>query len=310
MILQALYEYYQRKDPNLMPPLGWEQRGFKYHVLIKTDGTFIRFESVAEKDENGRDIPKQFYVPSLGEKKGNGIKANLLWENPEYMFGIPVPSKAKPEPDVERVAMQHRAFCERVRSFAQTCRSPAIVAIVRFCDLDQSEQIRQDPLWPNIIRESPFLLITVEGQGFLFDIPEIRRAGTIRQDEINDGFCLVTNQSSKIARLEPPIKGVWGTDAKAERSLVSFNHDSFNSFGKDQNFNSPISSDVTLAYSSALNALLGNDSMNRLQIGDTSTIFWSEKATMLKKIIDPSLQCRQRTIQIEGSVRFAPRSNP
>ena len=96
MILQALKDYYDRKAD--LPREGWETKAFTYLVRIKDNGEFFDFYDTRE-GEGKKRRDKEFLVPALGEKKGNGIKANLLWENIEYMFGYPVPTENKPAPD-------------------------------------------------------------------------------------------------------------------------------------------------------------------------------------------------------------------
>jgi len=64
--------------------------------------------------------------------------------------------------------------------------------------------------------------------------------------------------------------------------LVSFNADAFNSFGNEQNYNAPISEQAAFAYTTALNALLSKESNQKLQIGDATTVFWSEKPNFLE----------------------------
>lgn len=96
-------------------------------------------------------------------------------------------------------------------------------------------------------------------------------------DEGSDGFCLVTGARSKIARIHPSIKGISGTD-KAETSIVSFNKQSFESYGKEQGDNAPVSEQAAFAYTTVLNHLLrrGEHNRQRIQIGDANVVFWAE----------------------------------
>ncbi|WP_366937688.1 type I-C CRISPR-associated protein Cas8c/Csd1 [Methyloversatilis sp.] len=82
-----------------------------------------------------------------------------------------------------------------------------------------------------------------------------------------------------IARLHPAIKGVNGAQSSGA-SLVSFNLDAFTSYGKSQGDNAPISEQAAFAYTSVLNYLLRRspDNRQRLQVGDTSVVFWAEAA--------------------------------
>ena len=59
---------------------------------------------------------------------------------------------------------------------------------------------------------------------------------------------------------------------------MSFNARAFESYGKSerQGENAPIGERAAFAYTTALNHLLGKDSRNRVQVGDASTVFWTD----------------------------------
>jgi CRISPR-associated protein Csd1 len=105
-----------------------------------------------------------------------------------------------------------------------------------------------------------------------------------------DGFCLVTGKRSPIARLHPAIKGV--RDAQSSgAALVTFNLDAFRSYQKKQNLNAPIGEESAFAYTTALNHLLSRSSTQKIQIGDATAIFWTERDSevegMLGMVLDP-----------------------
>jgi CRISPR-associated protein Csd1 len=59
-------------------------------------------------------------------------------------------------------------------------------------------------------------------------------------------------------------------------SIVSFNKDSFESYGHSQGYNSPVGESSAFKYVAALNRFLERDSGHRIQIGDASVVFWAE----------------------------------
>jgi CRISPR-associated protein Csd1 len=84
--------------------------------------------------------------------------------------------------------------------------------------------------------------------------------------------------------LHPSIKGVSGAQSSGA-ALVSFNRDSFESYGKTQGANAPVSEAAAFAYSTALNELLtasGVDARgrpvypNRVILGETTVPFWTD----------------------------------
>ena len=91
---------------------------------------------------------------------------------------------------------------------------------------------------------------------------------------------MVEGNNGPIARLHPVVKGVWGAQTSGA-NIVSFNARSFESYGKTgrQGENAPIGTRAVFAYTTALNHLLARDSRNRVQVGDASTVFWSDRAS-------------------------------
>lgn len=287
MILQALKEYYDRKaaDPaSGIAPDGWEWRNFDFLAVIEEDGSFFGFQDIREGDDK-KKRGRQCLVPALGEKKGNGIKANLLWENAEYMFGIPVPTKAKPEPDEKRVLLQNQEFRRKVRAVGGECA--ALTAAKAFARRDDTAAAAtRDPLWQELAGSNPFLLLSLRAKGPLTDNPDLRAAlaSSHREDATGTrGICLATGVESKMANLEPPIKGVRGAQSTGA-SLVSFNFGAVESFGKTQGANAPIGKPASFAYATALNHLLRRDSPQRIQIGDATTVFWASRDSQLEAL--------------------------
>lgn len=80
-----------------------------------------------------------------------------------------------------------------------------------------------------------------------------------------------------IARLHTKIKGVRGTMSMGA-SLVSFNIDSAESYGKKQSYNAPSSESVVFGYGTALNYLLSSNKQ-KIHLGDDITaVFWAERS--------------------------------
>jgi CRISPR-associated protein Csd1 len=99
-------------------------------------------------------------------------------------------------------------------------------------------------------------------------------------------MCLVTGEQAPVQRLHTAIKGVWGAQT-AGANIVSFNARAFESYGKTerQGENAPVSKAVAFAYTTALNHLLRKDSPQRIQVGDASTVFWTDKASDLETVV-------------------------
>jgi CRISPR-associated protein Csd1 len=101
---------------------------------------------------------------------------------------------------------------------------------------------------------------------------------------------------------EPPV----GSDipgAKSSAKIVSFNFDSAKSFGKDQSFNSPVSLRTAFQYSTALKWLCRRGSHQKIQIGDATVIFWTERPSeaenLLPWIFEPAKQAEDEVLKVE-----------
>lgn len=305
MILQALKEYYDRKaaDPDSgIAPLGWERKEIPFRVIFDSEGNFIRLEDTREGNGNRRRA-RPFIVPSLGEAKGNGIKSNLFWENAEYLFGIPVDDEKlnrDGEKYLDRVKKQHESFLDKIRTLQPKLASNSIYqAAFRFAETVKPADVEADPLWQEAKQlNQSFLmcLVTDSGPVPISDFPDIKVAVPIPGIQLDDDVakirCLVTGEMDCLAKLEPNIKGVKDASTMGAH-VVSINNKvsgagnggatpAFASFGKEQGANSPIGKRASLAYTTALNTLLGKDSRQKMQVGDATTVFWSEKPTELE----------------------------
>jgi CRISPR-associated protein Csd1 len=273
MILQALYEYYQRKaaDPDSgIAPQGFEWKEFPFVVVIDMQGNFVALEDTREGDGKNRRA-KSFLVPSA-EKKTVGIKANLLWDNVEYALG----ANPRNRDDIEQ---RHTAF--KTRLIENLTQHDIRDALLRFLEAGPIEQIAASPgaisLWQEMLETNANVIFRMDGSS---DQSICEPLSPFINNEIlgENQLCLVSGTAAPIARIHPAIKGV--RDAQSSgASLSSFNLPAFRSYGKDQNINAPIGNFATFAYTTALNALLGRDSKNKVQVGDATTVFWSAKKT-------------------------------
>ena len=104
---------------------------------------------------------------------------------------------------------------------------------------------------------------------------DVLRLSEDDESDTTEGVCAVTGKVEEIAQKhsKTPIPG-----SKSNAKLVSFNDPAYISFGKKQSLNASIGKCAAFAYTTALNHLL----LRRIQVGDASTVFWSEKHTDLE----------------------------
>lgn len=308
MILQALYDYYQRKaaDPESgIAPEGLGYVEIPFLIRLDLDGNFVGIDDT--RTQNGkRLVGKAFLAPAPIVGRTSGNQANLLWDKAEFVLGIPdakkmseIDKKAnndliykenKADKDISKIIKRandrHLAFIDTIMEY-NFLDSDEIKAVLNFLNNNPFEKIRNgigknEDILNIIISEGPNLSFIIQEQS----VPVCSSTFVLNKCANNPenlesaGICLITGERTPIKRIHPVIKNVFGAQSSA--SIVSFNEPSFTSFGKDQNFNAPISESAAFAYTTALNILLGKDSPNKMRIGDTTAVFWSEKKTIFE----------------------------
>jgi len=282
MILQSLYEYYQRKaalDADSIAPEGFEYKEIPFVIVIDKNGKFIDLQDTREADEKKKLRAKSYLVPK-GVKRAVNILANLLWDNSEYALGISF--RGEPE---EKVGKRHRNFCDLLNEVFGTDPIEPIKAIQVFlADSGQKQKMQEHPEWQKAETLASSANFTFKVLGDLRiiaekpEVQEIIRKIVSAPSDAAGGICLVTGERQEIERLHPSIKGVWGAQTSGA-NIISFNLDAFASYDKKQGENAPVGKTAAFAYTTALNMLLGKDSKQRIQVGDASTVFWAEKDT-------------------------------
>lgn len=280
MILQALTEYYDRKaaDPDSgIAPQGWEWKGIPFLIVIDEDGRLVRIEDT--RVVVGKKLcAKDFLVPQA-IKRTAGIAANLLWDNVEYLFGIPVKMPAKEG----RAEEAHKAFLARLKPY---CEVPDVRSIMKFlCGEQLAERLRSDVLWPEVLSSGAFLSFKVLGREMPVTGNAAFKVVYDRLQQCPSGgkgeMCLITGQKDEVALTHPSIKGVLNANTTGG-NIVSFNFDAACSHGQKQGKNAPIGKRAAFAYTTALNTLLSKDSRQKLTIGDATVVFWSARANRLE----------------------------
>ena len=286
MILQRLAEYYHRlaNDPDYeIAPEGFERKEILCVIVLDATGTLVNIKDTRQPDKSKKLRTQIFLVPQ-GVKKTSGIKSNLLWDSAEYVLGLSLDGT-----EDSKNAERHAAFKQTLLDvFGPQPDDEGIRAIQYFLDRGDFSAVTEHPNWPSIkAAKTGSFTFALAGD----DAPIIAMRPTVQQkianladqggDHAGEGYCLITAEHTRIARMHTSIKGV--RDAQSSgANIVSFNFDSATSFGKKQGANSPIGIPAMFAYTTALNHLLGKDSQQRFQAGDASVVFWAKNATPLE----------------------------
>lgn len=283
MILQALSEYYQRKsmDPQTaLAPYGFEEKPIPFLVVINREGKFIQFEDTREMQ--GKKAVSHSFIVAQAIKKTSGVAANVLWDPADYVLGVD--NKDNPE----RTTRQFNAFRQEIlNKLAIAENDEGLHAVLLFLESIADQNFERDAHWSEIVETNPVLTFRlVSDTCIVFNRTNVMSAyrSTLRQSTNAGHVCLVTGENDEIAILHPSIKGVWGAQSSGA-SLVSFNKDSFSSWGKSQGSNSPVGNMATFEYSTALNYLLRTNCASRFQMGEVSVVCWAEKENSLESLV-------------------------
>jgi CRISPR-associated protein Csd1 len=286
MILQALKEYYDRKAADTessIAPIGWEWKEIPFIIVLDKKGSFLQFEDTRE-GEGIKKRGKSFLVPQ-GVKKTSGIAANLLCDNASYVLGIVNTEGLNTDEKnkkLSRVPEQNKAFIDRIKNeLADTPKKNAILVFLSNLDIPVLEKT---PQWEDVYRTCPAISFRFDGDYQLYcQSDEVKKAliGKIEMDD-NGGLCLLTGEKDRISTLHTAIKGVWGAQTSGA-NIVSFNLEAFRSFRKEQGQNAPVGETAMFAYTTALNTLLDRNSSQRMQVGDASAVFWSDRRTQFEE---------------------------
>ena len=301
MILQALYDYYLRRqadaDPDRrLPAFGLEQKEIGFILEVDESGqlhAIIDARHVSGKKKIGTS-----YLVPISVKRASGIAANLLWDNAEYVLAVPDAKKLEAAQAkqgqteyLSRLIKMQQAFRDPISTLPEFVQSDAGVrGVLAFLDTNPAEQVARFAAHAEIAASNPVLTFRlIDDTALVCQRPGVAPHLAVdtpdgEAPEEGDGLnamCLITGETAPVERLHTAIKGVWGAQTSGA-NIVSFNLDAFNSYGKSQGANAPVSQAAAFAYTTALNALLARDSVQRVQVGDASTVFWAQKSDTLE----------------------------
>lgn len=281
MILYALKEYYDRKasDPdNDIPLEGFERKEIPFLIVIDKEGKFLNIEDTREKINN-KLTGKKFIVPrSIGRTGSKSYETTfLLWDYIGYVLGLPADDVKSPH--------QHKTWLKKLEELNEDLKDDeAIQAIFKFYKSGEIKKaINSTEIKDCFVASSKnmsFKLVTdsspVFNRAAIVDYVKSRNKNSnlvVDEDknEVLRGICLVTGEEGAIARTHGDVKV-----SKDTKALVGIQKNSgYDSYGKEQGYNAPIIKSTEFAYVTALKTLLS--SKQRLQVGDATTVFWSEK---------------------------------
>lgn len=280
MLLQSLVKLYEAwAEKGEIEKLGWNPVKISYGISLDEEGNvdeIIHLKTNAPK--GNKEIPSLISLP-MPVKRSVGVASNFLYDNVTYVFGYDNSNK----PD--RAKQCFDCFRNVGNKVLENTDDEFSTVIKKFLQKDYSEFENLSDLLTNlnctettvddILNKGANLLLMPLGK-FPPDSKAICESWNsyYEHSDAPKGVCLVTGKDDHIAKLHPVIKNIRGAQA-AGASLVSFNATAFNSYGKENGYNAPVSEYAAFAYASALNKLV-SDNDHRVFAGDTTVVCWTE----------------------------------
>src|SRR5690606_11942222 len=260
MIIEALYQHYKtlrrRPDANVPPP-GFSLVPVAWAFNLSADGDLLDVIPLG-KQEGKRLVPLEMMVPEPVKRSGTGAIPCFLCDNSKYIVGDD--EKGKPELSRKAFAASRALHLE----ILQDVDDEGAQAVCRYFSKWDPERAREHPVLRPVLDDvlaGRNIVFRVNGvEGYVHDRPKVQdawlRYRAKRAAEVV-AQCLVTGEEAPIARIHPSIKGVFGAQP-AGAALSSYNLKAFESYGKTQNYNAPLSEVVAFGYTTALNYMLSN----------------------------------------------------
>jgi CRISPR-associated protein Csd1 len=273
MILKALYDYYNRCKN--LPKFGFVDKQIPFIIVIDKDGLFKRIES-HESDENNNN--KTYRILKGANNATSGININVFWGKAEYLLNldkknlnIPIMLSTKFIANYELTQALCNLFPDNIE----------FKAVLSFYDKQQYRKIEENSFWGEISKnkELSFLLdgytsiIAQESEDLDVYIRDVVLPKY--SFEYEHGICLITGKKSILTPFssKTPIK-----DAKNGKLVAFMDNKGYDSYGKKNMYNAPISIEAEFAFSSALIDLTKKNSKNKINIGNRLLVYWAKEA--------------------------------
>ncbi len=262
MILKALHDYYHALvalGKEEAAPFGMDWVRISCIIVIDKDGTFKHTETT-----------ESAYLLPSDKTRTRAIVSYILWDKSSYVLGLPASKET-------HIKEKFESFQEEIRKiYKEFPKNDGFRAIYRFYEKKQYLVALED----KALKKAKGawiafgLLSTTSDSHQLIGCDEDARQYRI-SDESNrvsiDACCLITGKRESIAKTHKGIK-ISGDNPP----LISFQKKAgYDSYGKEQGANAPISERASDAIAKGLNILLEWGRNTNYKIGDTTFVFWS-----------------------------------
>jgi len=282
MILQALIAYAERE--NLGGDPDFEKVGVRWLIPLDDSGNLISGPiALAENSNDKKPKPKEMIRPFTSANELNqGDKSHFLCDTLERAV-LFLDQKALEKEAARR--KQHEYFKSMLEEAKSACpdMEAKLTAVLKFLNDEKSLARLHEQLGAEKAKPSDNATFSVGGMNLLESESESLKsfwrnhrrkvaAGKMRTRRI----CLATGELTETLDTTEKIKGVPGGLATGT-NLVSFDKDSFCSYGLEQAQNAALSAPAELKIRSALNALIEKSRNQNLVFQNTICLHWTRQ---------------------------------
>ena len=270
MILKALYDYYNRR--NDLPSFGFFDRPIPYIIVIDKKGLFKRIE--CRKTEDNKHS-QTFRVIKGANNATSGINPNVLWGKADYLLNLDKINRKIPHVLSQRYIANYELVKKLNSLFPNNNKFNAVLS---FYDKQQYFEIEKDNLWDEIstnvdlsfLLEGDTSIIAEQSEDLQTYVEKILLSRY--EEEYCHGMCMITGNQSVLVPFtaKTPIRGA------KNGKLVAFMDDrGYDSYGKRNSYNSPLSIESEFAFSTAFTYLSRSNSKNKINLVNRLLLFWS-----------------------------------
>ena len=276
MIFQSLISLYERLDKvDEMPPFGFSVEDIGFVITIDREGNLVcQPEDLRTKIKANtyKYFPSEVpYSNKVNVRSSRAAKVpNFMVDKADYIFGLSGSSEKK---------IHKKHFEKLIHEVCEDSSDEGVTAVINFLRKWNPRNAAGLESWKEICgNNGKWVAFRLQGEtGFVHERPAVKKLWSefILREIYPEGFCFVDGQKHPIQGQYAQYK--FGSGA----SLVSFNEKAYESYGKKRGENAPISVEAEFKSATALKHLLRSKTQ-RPRIGDATTVFWTERESMIE----------------------------
>jgi CRISPR-associated protein Csd1 len=310
MIFQALVTLYERLPQadlphrDGVPPFGFSVEDIGFVVTIDKDGNMLgqpedrRVKINANTYDFWQSVVPYTNQVNVRSSFGAAKTPNFMVDKTEYIFGMSGTSEKN---------VHHDSFKALVNEVCGDSTDEGVAAVRAFLKKWQPPKSMELRGWKEMCgQHGKWVAFQLQGENcFVHERPAVRKLWQefLTKKEYPRGVSFLDGSVHPLQAQYAQFKFASGA------SLVSFNEDAYESYGKKRGENAPLAVEAEFKSSAALKYLLRSRTQ-RIRIGDVTTVFWAERASPVEpffgQVMNPSEEdqaAREQVRQFLEAVR-------